>query len=303
MSKVLLLTGATGLIGRHTIAPLLASNYQIHAVTSRPMAYLPEHTALTWHLADLLDPSQIGPLLGNVRPTHLLHLAWSVETGKFWSSATNLAWVEASLRLLRTFVSHGGTRVVGAGTCAEYAWNLSECCTPQTPLQPATLYGTAKLALWHMVEQFAETHPFSAAWGRIFSPYGPNEQPQRLVAATIRALLRGQEARCSHGRQVRDFLYAADVADAFVALLDSPVTGALDIASGEGLRVADLVTEIAVQIGRPDLVHLGALAAPALDPPRLVGDTTRLTCEVGWKPQFTRADALAQTITWWRHHL
>jgi nucleoside-diphosphate-sugar epimerase len=69
------------------------------------------------------------------------------------------------------------------------------------------------------------------------------------VAATIRSLLRGEEARCSHGGQVRDFLYTPDLADAFVALLDSPVMGALDVAAGHGTTIAELVMEIAHEIG------------------------------------------------------
>ena len=303
MDKVVLLTGATGFIGRHATAPLLARGYQVHALTSRPVMGQPALPGVTWHHADLLIPGQVEPLLAALAPTHLLHFAWYVETGKFWSAPANLEWVEASLRLVRAFAACGGQRLVMAGTCAEYDWSGPACCSPETPLRPATLYGAAKLALWLTVERFAVSSGLSAAWGRIFSPFGPDEHPARLVAATIRSLLRGEEARCSHGGQVRDFLYTPDLADAFVALLDASATGALDITSGAGVTIADLVMTIAHQIGRPDLVRLGALAAPANDPPQLVGDTTRLAHDVRWKPANTRAEALAQTIDWWRNHL
>lgn len=303
MDKVVLLTGATGFIGRHATAPLLARGYQVHALTSRPVMGQPALPGVTWHHADLLIPGQVEPLLAALAPTHLLHFAWYVETGKFWSAPANLEWVEASLRLVRAFAACGGQRLVMAGTCAEYDWSGPACCSPTTPLRPATLYGAAKLALWLTVERFAVSSGLSAAWGRIFSPFGPDEHPARLVAATICSLLRGEEARCSHGGQVRDFLYTPDLADAFVALLDSPVMGALDVAAGHGTTIAELVMEIAHEIGRPDLVRLGALAAPANDPPQLVGDITRLTSEVRWKPANTRAAALAQTIDWWRNHL
>lgn len=303
MGKVVLLTGATGFIGCHAIAPLQTRGYQVHALTSRPVIGRPAPPGVTWHQADLLAPGQVELLLAALAPTHLLHFAWYVETGKFWSSPANLEWVEASLRLVRAFAAHGGRRLVMAGTCAEYDWTTGGCCSPETSLRPATLYGAAKMALWLTVERFAPGAGLSAAWGRIFSPFGPDEHPARLVAATIRSLLRGEEAHCSHGRQVRDFLYTPDLADAFVALLDSPVAGALDVASGTGVTIGELVDEIAALIGRTELVRLGALAAPAHDPPRLVGDVARLKSEVGWSPANTRAGALAQTIAWWRKHL
>jgi nucleoside-diphosphate-sugar epimerase len=303
MGKVVVLTGATGFIGRHAIAPLLARGYHVHALSLQPVSRLAATLAVTWHQVDLLAPGQVEHLLTTLAPSHLLHFAWYVETGKFWSAPANLEWVEASLRLVRAFAACGGQRLVMAGTCAEYDWSTGLCCSPETPLRPVTLYGAAKLALWLTVERFAISAGLSAAWGRIFSPFGPDEHPARLVAATIRSLLRGEEAHCSHGRQVRDFLYTPDLADAFVALLDSPAAGALDVASGAGVTIGEIVGEIAAMIGRTELVRLGTLAAPAHDPPRLVGDMARLRDEVGWSPANTRAGALAQTIAWWREHL
>lgn len=141
--------------------------------------------------ADLLIPGQVEPLLAAHAPTHLLHFAWNVETGKFWSAPANLEWVEASLRLVYAFAACGGQRLVMVGTCAGVAdWSGSACCSPETPLRPATLYGAAKLAVWLTVKRFAASRGLSAAWGRIFSPYGPDEHPARLVAATIRSMLR-----------------------------------------------------------------------------------------------------------------
>ena len=303
MDKVVLLTGATGFIGRHAITPLLARGYQVHALSSRPVAERKSLPGVTWHRADLLVPGQIEPLLAAVAPSHLLHFAWYVEPGKFWSSPENLKWLAASLRLVQAFAEAGGVRAVFAGTCAEYDWSDAHCCLPQTPLRPATLYGATKLSLWLAVERFASVAGVTVAWGRIFSPYGPGGNPMRLVQATIRSLIQGEEALCTHGRQIRDFLYTADIADAFVALLDSSFAGSLDIASGDGMTVADVVSEIAQQIGRPDLVRLGALSASSTEPLRLVGDASHLRSDVGWLSQHTLSEGIAKTIEWWRVHL
>ncbi|HYY41181.1 MAG TPA: NAD(P)-dependent oxidoreductase, partial [Pyrinomonadaceae bacterium] len=243
-------------------------------------------------------------LLAEIAPTHLLHLAWYTEPGKYWTATENLAWVRASLELLAAFVRAGGRRVVLAGTCAEYDWTGNGLCDEaQTPLRPATLYGTCKDALRQMLEAYARQTDLSAAWGRIFFLYGPHEYPQRLVAAVVRGLLRRERVPCSQGTQLRDFLYVQDVAEAFVALLESDVQGAVNIASGQGVMLREMVDKIAAELAGRDLVEFGALPNAAGEPARLVAAVKRLREEVGWQPRFTLDEGLARTIAWWRAHV
>jgi nucleoside-diphosphate-sugar epimerase len=212
--------------------------------------------------------------------------------------------VQASLDLFRAFAESGGRRVVAAGTCAEYEWGGEGVCSESlTPLRPATLYGACKHGLRLMLEAYAVQAGLSAAWGRVFFLYGPHEPGGRLVSSVAGALVRGEPARCSHGRQVRDLLHVADVAAAFVALLDSDVRGAVNIASGEGVALADVVTRLGEKAGRADLIQLGALEAPANDPPALVADARRLAEEVGWRPRRDLDAGLDDTLAWWRARL
>ncbi len=296
--KRVLLTGATGLIGRHCLLPLLAKGYEVHTVATRAAPANP--LGIHAHQADLLDPAQVAVLLAVVQPSHLLHLAWYTQPGAYWGSLENIRWVQASLNLLQLFMAHGGRRVVMAGSCAEYDWNYGYCAEQITPLQPATMYGKAKHALQLLVDAFAEQTQISAAWGRIFFLYGPHEYPERLVAAVTRALLQGQPARCSHGNQIRDFLYVQDAADAFVALLESDVRGAVNIASGNPIRLRQLIYQIADSLQQRGLVQLGALPAPAHEPPLLVAKVDRLTNEVGWRPAYELEVGLEQTVLWWK---
>jgi nucleoside-diphosphate-sugar epimerase len=111
-----------------------------------------------------------------------------------------------------------------------------------------------------------------------------------------------QEAQCTHGRQIRSFLHVADVGAAFASLLDSEIQGPVNIGSDERIAVADLIERIARQIGRPDLIRLGARSAPAEEPPLLVPDIQRLRDEVKWQPRFTLSKGVTDTIAWWRGH-
>jgi nucleoside-diphosphate-sugar epimerase len=249
----------------------------------------------------LLDETQRRNLIETVRPTHLVHLAWYTEHGKFWTAPENLRWLQASIGLVKAFADSGGKRAVFAGTCAEYDWTIG-ACSDAVPgyIRPATLYGACKASLFQAAERFCQQAGVSLAWGRIFFPYGPHESPARLVPSVIRSLLAGREAACSSGEQVRDFLHAADVAGAFVALLESEVKGAVNIGSGEGVALKDVVATIGEELGRPELIRLGALPTRPGDPPRLVADGGRLSSEVGWGPSYGLASGLRDVIGWWR---
>lgn len=280
--KRVLVTGGSGFIGKHTVAHLEALGYEVYAVGSQD--------------ADLLDGASCRNLLDRVRPTHLLHLAWYVLPGKYWNSLENVRWLQASLDLMVDFARAGGQRCVTAGTCAEYLWNADGGVfrEDETPLRPASLYGTSKDALRRMQQSLAKELGISSAWGRIFFPYGPGEPAGRLVPSVMDNVLAGNAAQCSHGRQVRDFMYVDDVARAFSLLLASSFEGAVNIGTGEAVTIADVAREAARAAGAPELLQLGALPARAGEPDVLLADVERLR-SLGFAPRWSLRDAMAAT--------
>jgi nucleoside-diphosphate-sugar epimerase len=277
---------------------LVARGWDVHAVASRQAP--PDIPGVTWHRADLLDRDAAVTLVDRARATHLLHLAWYIAPGKWAAAPENFDWVSASLALVRAFRAAGGTRVVTAGSCLEYDWNYGYCSEARTPCAPHTIYGTCKHALQLLTTALTRDGAMSSAWGRIFFLYGPHEHPDRLVASVTRSLLAGEPARTSHGNQVRDYLYAGDVADAFTVLLESDVTGPINIASGRAIRLRDIVERIGELMGRPDLIRLGAIPAATTDVALVVADATRLQSALGWQPSVELDAGLRKTIDWWR---
>jgi nucleoside-diphosphate-sugar epimerase len=243
-------------------------------------------------------------MMSDVAPCHLLHFAWVTDHGQFWTSDLNLDWVRASIYLLQEFIAHGGVRVVMAGTCAEYSWTDGPVCLEdETPLTPATLYGASKNALRLMMEAYCQKKNVSSAWGRIFSVYGPGETSDRLVPMSIQALNDNVAPLIKEGGNVRDYLYSVDLAQAFVALLDSDVTGVVNLASGEPVRLDELVRHLAEGMGKLSILANDAGFAHASkqtgNPSTLVADTKRLRNLVNWQPKYTLSEGLAQTVSEW----
>jgi nucleoside-diphosphate-sugar epimerase len=306
-----LVTGAGGFIGSASIDPLLAAGFEVHAVRSpegpaRNLEPAADCSGVRVWRANLLDLGAIDALVEEVRPSHLLHFAWIATPGVYWQSEENFRWLAASQTLLRSFQARGGVRAVMAGSCAEYDWSRAGVCNEATtPLAHSvvTPYAACKIALQRQLDEFAAAHGLSSAWGRIFFQYGPGEPRQRLVASVIIALLSGREAPCTDGRQVRSFLHVADVGAAFAALLDSQVQGAVNIGAAGRLSIAQVLQELARQIGRPDLLKLGALEPAPGEPPLLLPDVGRLCDEVRFRPHWTLEAGLADTVRWWRDAL
>ncbi len=299
--KKVLVTGASGFIGRHTLIDLLSKYDEVHGVNNDRS--LSEYKNVHWHQVDLLDGTIRGKLIKNIRPTHLLHLAWYAEPGKYAQSLLNIDWLKASIDLIKEFTEAGGERVVCAGTCFEYDFSYGFCSEFDTPKNPETIYGVCKNSLQEILRHYSEKSGLSSSWGRIFYLYGPYEYPGRLVSSVIISLLKGETAPCSEGNQKKDFLHVEDVARAFVSLLESSIQGPVNIGSGNPISVKDLVLQIGEIIGRGNLIRLGARPTPESEPPMILADDRRLRLELGWSPKYKIDSGLKNTISWWKDNI
>ena len=294
------LTGASGFIGAHVMRLLLDRG---HSVTALVMPGDP-----LWRLQDvagrfaiveglLSDTEILRQALAEFQPEACIHLAWYAEPGKYLHSPENIPSLTASLTLLNELIQVGCRQVVMAGTCAEYDTELGYL-REDTPTRPATLYAAAKLSCCLLGQQIAAQAKINFAWGRIFYPYGPQEDERRVVPAVIRALQKGKPFPATSGEQVRDYIHVEDVAAAFCALAEKQVNGVLNISSGVPVTIRQLLETIGNLMGRADLIQFGAQLYRAWEPPFICGDNRRLR-ELGWNPAYGLTQGLEQTIRWW----
>lgn len=296
-----LVTGSRGFLGTHVVRALLATGREV-AILMRgtaarePVAKAPER--LTILPANLQDPAALRRQLEEWRPDACIHLAWYAEPGRYLEAPENVAALNGTLALLQELMRVDCASVAMTGTCAEYdtdqGW-LHE----DTPLRPRTLYAASKASASLLAQQLAKGSRTNVAWARVFYPYGPFEDHRRAVPALITHLLEGRRFAASSGEQVRDYIYATDVADAFVTLIDRNATGSFNVSSGTPITVRGLMETIGDRLGRRELIDFGAATARGWEPRFICGDNSRLRA-LDWVPKYTLGQGVDETIAWWR---
>ena len=300
-----LVTGAAGFIGSHVTRQIVQEGHEVSAIIL-PGESTGRLTDVVNRLSivslDLCETGAVRELVGKTRPECAIHLAWYAVPGKYWSAVENLDCVSMTLGLAQALAESGCKRLVAAGTCAEYDWDYGFLSEDKTPLKPRTLYGTCKNATRQILEAFCRQAGMSFAWTRFFYLYGPGEARERLIASVVTALLQGETARCSSGRQIRDFLHVRDVASGVWAVAKSKVTGPVNVGSGEPVRVRTIVETIARLLEGNGTIEWAAIAEDPQGPPLLVADVRKLIRETGWRQTLSLEEGLRDTIAWWRDH-
>ena len=289
MSKKVLLTGATGLIGKEIIQPLKELGYEISALTIDEKN---PNNGINWIKCNLFDEEAIKQSMEQVKPTHLLNFAWAT-TGDYLTSGINLEFVKAGLNLLKYFKSNGGKRAVYVGTCFEYKFK-DEPLKEYDPINPQTLYAKSKNALHEIAEEFCKVNDISFGYGRIFYVFGHGENEKRLTAHLIKTLSENKEVIINCGSLIKDYMYTKDIAGAFAAFLDSNVEGSVNICTGKGISLRDYSTYIADKLGKTE--YLTIKEEQNNQPKIIVGDNSRLLNEVGYKIQFSFEDAIEEIL-------
>lgn len=262
-----LVTGATGLVGRAALPALAAAGFEVVGLARR----LPPTTPFRHVTADLRDAAELPALLREIAPTHILHCAWEVTHGRFWTAPENLDHVAATMALAR---AAGPVRFVGIGSSAEYDWTgRDQPRREDAACAPATLYGVAKDATRRVL---AAHFGSGFAWARLFHIFGPGEQPGRLVPSIAAGMRSGAGFVVRQGLMRADYLATVDLGAALAALVASDVEGAVNIGSGEAVALGDLARAVASAAGGP-----GVLRVEDGTPGAMLPDLGRLRREVG----------------------
>jgi UDP-glucose 4-epimerase len=300
MSQTILITGAGGFLAGHIAPAFAASGARVIGV-GRSDPDRQGRVFDSFHLNNLSDPGLILPLVDRYSPDTIVHLAApsSVSHSVRAPLADFDGHVMPTARLLESIrVAGARPRILLVSSAAVYGEPSSLPVTEDAPLRPISPYGFHKLHQELLLREAHELYGIPACTARLFSTYGENLR--RLAVWDIaRRALSGEAAVFGTGEESRDYLYAADVAEAIVTIASRSAFGgeAVNVASGTEVTIRELADEMHTILGtgmRPRFTGEKLSGSPA----RWRASVDRLN-GLGWKaPAWSRG--LASTLEWIR---
>jgi UDP-glucose 4-epimerase len=299
--RTVLVVGAAGFIGRHTAKALALAGYEVTALDVASPGDIPGVRWIQGSAADepLLTGlakahAQVIYLVGGSLPASAnADMAGEIETNLRGTVRTAEICARAGVTNF-VFASSGGT-VYGASN----ARFLSE----QRPTRPLNAYGVSKLASEHYLRILSVMTGVTVVTLRISNPYGEGQRAtkgQGLIAAAMSAAYAQEVLPCwGDGSVVRDFVYIADVADAFVAACGySGPSATINIGAGEGKSVLQVIA--AVERATRRKIKVDFQLNRVIDAPRNVLAIGRAAKVLGWAPKVALDDGLSKTARWWQ---
>jgi nucleoside-diphosphate-sugar epimerase len=299
-----LVTGAAGFVGANLARRLLADGHEVHAIV-RPETdrwRLDDvATELDAHEVELRDHEAVAATVSEVRPEVVFHLAtrgaysWQsdvreiLETNVLGTSNVVEACVHAGVRTL-----------VNTGSSSEYGFK-DHAPAESEALEPNSVYGVAKAAATQLCTVAARLHELSATTLRLYSVYGPYEEPGRFVPALVEGSLRGRLPALASPRVARDFVWVGDVVEAYLRAAAAAGAGSVyNVGSGTQTTLADAVEAARRALGVTEEPRWSSMADRSWDTEVWVADVRKIGRELGWRPTVSFEEGLARTAAWLR---
>lgn len=300
------LTGASGFVGASVLREFVAQPGVETAVLLR-------EPASAWRIAGLLarttvveagfeDEAVLERALRAFAPTHLVHLAWTGVAGRNRNDAAQHRNAYLSMRLVEMGLAAGARHFVGLGSQAEYG-PCQARIDETTPTAPTTMYGASKLSACLMAGRLCENAGARFAWLRLFSSYGPRDNPEWLIPYLALKLLRRERPSVTAAEQRWDYVYVDDAARAVAAVThEAGAAGVFNLGSGTAPRLRDIIERVRDEIDPALPVGFGEVPYRPDQVMHLEADIGRLSGATGWRPRTDLAEGVRATVDWYRKH-
>jgi dTDP-6-deoxy-L-talose 4-dehydrogenase (NAD+) len=272
-SRLILLTGATGFVGRQLlralgergcrVRPVVRSGKQETLAPSSAIETIVTSSDIFAESADWWAQVCFGT-------DTVIHAAWYAEPGRYLQSPKNEECLSGTLRLAEGAAQSKVRRVVGIGTCFEYDLDAGRLSI-ETPLKPSTPYAQAKVDTFNALSASLHRQGIAFAWCRLFYLCGEGEDGRRLVPFVRARLQAGEPVELSSGTQIRDYLDVYEAAQMVADVALGQQEGPVNICSGRPVTVREVAERIADEFGRRDLLRFGVRPDNPVDPPYVVG--------------------------------
>ncbi|MDO8962992.1 MAG: NAD-dependent epimerase/dehydratase family protein [Coriobacteriia bacterium] len=295
-----LVTGASGFIGRRLVARLLSAGAQVHAIDLVPSGA----AGVTEYLCDLRDAAATAAAVDSADPSVVFHLAAFKQRTAAPDAFADavLDNITGTLDLVVPLCGRPGLRaLVAVGTAEEYA-GREPLYSESMREAPVSAYSFSKTSMVHMLQTFHRVHGLPAVVLRPTIAYGPGQGTEMFLPALIEAMMRGDRFPMTAGEQMRDFIYVDDVVEALVAAASTPSAsgGIFNVGSGESVMLRHVAMRVERLAGRAGLLGLGEVPYRAGESMAYAVDISSARSVLGWSPAVGLDEGLAITVESYR---
>ena len=299
----ILVTGATGFVGGCLTRRLAGEGKRVHVLirpTSNDWRIADYRERLTYHTVDIRDRDALVRVFRLVRPDVVYHCAvyggYPAQTDSVRIGQVNAM---GTINVLTAAVETGFGCFINTGSSGEYG-PRTDLMREADPLRPTTAYGATKAAATLFAYAMAKSTDLPIVTLRLMSPYGPFEEPTRLVPAAIAKALRGEDIALSSGDESRDFFFVEDLVDLYLRVPGSRFEPGEVVNVGSGRphtvrQVAEHILELTASASRP---LWGAFDPRAYDAAHWQADVSRMAGIFGWRPETSLEQGLERTVAW-----
>jgi len=304
--KRILVTGGSGFIGANLTRCLLRDGHEVHLLL--------RESHRTWRVREIESDVDIFPVnledrdavagaVHSIGPEWVFHLAahggYSEQKDCDRMVATNIS---GSMALLDACVKTGVEAFVQAGSSSEYGYK-DHAAREDERIEPNSPYAVTKAAATHYCQFVARQHGLNAVTARLYSIFGPFEEPTRLFPGLVKYGLRGELPPLVSPGTAHDFVYVEDAVQAMLQIAAAPPAApgsVYNICSGVQHDLASVVA-----VAR-DLMHVSAEPVWSQMPPRpwdtatWIGSPDLMKQEMGWTAKTTLEAGMKRTIDWFR---
>jgi GDP-4-dehydro-6-deoxy-D-mannose reductase len=303
----ILVTGASGFVGRHLVERLAARGDQMIGVGTEPTA---APGVAEWRRADLRSRDELIAAIGDTRPDAVVHLAAQSSSAESFRDPSGTFEVNTlgTWHLLDAVAKAAPrARVLMAGTSEAYGPQpAGSRAGEDTPFHPVSPYALSKAAADYACE-LAHRQGLDVIRTRSFGHTGTGQSPRFFLPSCARQVAeiekRGSEPvlRVGDLSVVRDLCDVRDVVEAYLALLEKGRSGAAyNVCRGSGVRLSELVDGLCSRARVSIRIEVDPARLRPIDVPYLVGDPSRIEREAGWRAQIPIEQTLDDVLAEWR---
>ena len=306
--KRVIITGATGFVGANLARRLLRDGHELHLLVRQGYApwridQLREDVHL--HAVDLADQENLERIVGSIRPEWIFHLAvhgaYSSQQDVRQIIQTNIV---GTVNLVEACAKIGFDAFVNTGSSSEYGFK-DHAPLEQEWIDPNSYYAVTKASATLFCRYTAHSKRLHIPTLRLYSAYGPYEEPTRLMPTLIMRGLRGDLPPLVNPDIARDYVYIADVDTAYLlaATVQGQESGAVyNVGTGVQTSLRDVV-DVARRVMSIDTQpEWGSMLERSWDTNVWVANRHKIQAELGWRPQYTFEQGFQAMVDWYRDH-